>query len=120
MALLNVNQLNAYYGKSQRVRTLIMNDFAKAYEKFDILISPTSPTTAFPLGDKTEDPMQMYLQDVCTIPSNLTGHPAMSVPFGSGEDGMPVGIQILAPAMAEREMFQAAKILESESGKDIE
>lgn len=117
---LSAGYYDAYYGKSQRVRTLIMNDFAKAYEKFDILISPTSPTTAFPLGDKTEDPMQMYLQDVCTIPSNLTGHPAMSVPFGSGEDGMPVGIQILAPAMAEREMFQAAKILESESGKDIE
>ena len=117
---LSAGYYDAYYGKSQRVRTLIMNDFAKAYEKFDILISPTSPTKAFPLGDKTEDPMQMYLQDVCTIPSNLTGHPAMSVPFGSGEDGMPVGIQILAPAMAEREMFQAAKILESESGKDIE
>jgi len=117
---LSAGYYDAYYGKSQRVRTLIMNDFAKAYEKFDILISPTAPTTAFPLGDKTADPMQMYLQDVCTIPSNLAGHPAMSVPFGSGEDGMPVGIQILAPAMAEREMFQAAKVLESESGKGIE
>jgi len=117
---LSAGYYDAYYGKSQRVRTLIMNDFSKAYEKFDILISPTAPTTAFPLGDKTADPMQMYLQDVCTIPSNLAGHPAMSVPFGSGEDGMPVGIQILAPAMAEREMFQAAKVLESESGKGIE
>ncbi len=117
---LSAGYYDAYYGKSQRVRTLIVNDFAKAYEKFDILISPTAPTTAFPLGDKTADPMQMYLQDVCTIPSNLAGHPAMSVPFGFGEDGMPVGIQILAPAMAEREMFQAAKVLESESGKDIE
>ena len=117
---LSAGYYDAYYGKSQRVRTLIMNDFAKAYEKFDILISPTAPTTAFPLGDKTADPMQMYLQDVCTIPSNLAGHPAMSVPFGVGEDGMPVGIQILAPAMAEREMFQAAKVLESESGKGIE
>ena len=117
---LSAGYYDAYYGKSQRVRTLIMNDFAKAYEKFDILISPTAPTTAFPLGDKTADPMQMYLQDVCRIPSNLAGHPAMSVPFGVGEDGMPVGIQILAPAMAEREMFQAAKVLESESGKGIE
>ncbi len=117
---LSAGYYDAYYGKSQRVRTLIMNDFAKAYEKFDILISPTAPTTAFPLGDKTADPMQMYLQDVCTIPSNLAGHPAMSVPFGSGADGMPVGIQILAPAMAEREMFQAAKILESGSGNGIE
>ena len=117
---LSAGYYDAYYGKSQRVRTLIMNDFAKAYEKFDLLISPTEPTTAFPLGDKTADPMQMYLQDVCTIPSNLAGHPAMSVPFGFGADGMPVGIQILAPAMAEREMFQAAKILESESGNGIE
>ena len=117
---LSAGYYDAYYGKSQRVRTLIMNDFAKAYEKFDLLISPTAPTTAFPLGDKTADPMQMYLQDVCTIPSNLAGHPAMSVPFGFGADGMPVGIQILAPAMAEREMFQAAKILESESGNGIE
>ena len=117
---LSAGYYDAYYGKSQRVRTLIMNDFAKAYEKFDILISPTAPTTAFPLGDKTADPMQMYLQDVCTIPSNLAGHPAMSVPFGVGEDEMPVGIQILAPAMAERAMFQAAKVLESESGKGIE
>jgi aspartyl-tRNA(Asn)/glutamyl-tRNA(Gln) amidotransferase subunit A len=117
---LSAGYYDAYYGKSQRVRTLIMNDFAKAYEKFDILISPTAPTTAFPLGDKTADPMQMYLQDVCTIPSNLAGHPAMSVPFGFGEDGMPIGIQILAPAMAELEMFQAAKVLESESGNGIE
>jgi aspartyl-tRNA(Asn)/glutamyl-tRNA(Gln) amidotransferase subunit A len=117
---LSAGYYDAYYGKSQRVRTLIMNDFAKAYEKFDILISPTAPTTAFPLGDKTADPMQMYLQDVCTIPSNLAGHPAMSVPFGFGEDGMPVGIQILAPAMAEQEMFRAAQVLESESGKGIE
>ncbi|MDP6894569.1 MAG: Asp-tRNA(Asn)/Glu-tRNA(Gln) amidotransferase subunit GatA [Acidimicrobiales bacterium] len=117
---LSAGYYDAYYGKSQRVRTLIMDDFAKAYEKFDILISPTAPTTAFPLGDKTADPMQMYLQDVCTIPSNLAGHPAMSVPFGFGEDGMPIGIQILAPAMAEREMFQAAKVLESESGNGIE
>ena len=117
---LSAGYYDAYYGKSQRVRTLIMNDFAKAYEKFDLLISPTAPTTAFPLGDKTADPMQMYLQDVCTIPSNLAGRPAMSVPFGFGADGMPVGIQILAPAMAEREMFQAAKILESESGNGIE
>tara|TARA_B100000029_G_scaffold196287_1_gene194345 strand:+ start:280 stop:1710 length:1431 start_codon:yes stop_codon:yes gene_type:complete len=114
---LSAGYYDAYYGKSQKVRTLIMNDFEKAYEKFDILISPTAPTTAFPLGDKTTDPMQMYLQDVCTIPSNLAGHPAMSVPFGFGEDGMPVGIQILAPAMAEQNMFRAARVLELESGE---
>ena len=95
---LSAGYYDAYYGKSQKVRTLIMNDFAAAYEKFDLLLSPTAPTTAFPLGDKTEDPLQMYLQDICTISSNLAGHPAMSVPFGQGTDGLPVGIQVLAPA----------------------
>ena len=104
---------DAYYGKSQKVRTLIMNDFAAAYEKFDLLLSPTAPTTAFPLGDKTEDPLQMYLQDICTISSNLAGHPAMSVPFGQGTDGLPVGIQVLAPATDEHTMFRAGAILEA-------
>ncbi|MBT3247800.1 MAG: Asp-tRNA(Asn)/Glu-tRNA(Gln) amidotransferase subunit GatA [Actinobacteria bacterium] len=113
---LSAGYYDAYYGKSQKVRTLILKDFAEAYEKFDLLISPTAPTTAFPLGDKTEDPMQMYLQDVCTIPSNLAGHPAMSVPFGVGDDGLPVGVQILAPAMGEATMFRAAAVLEKSGG----
>ena len=113
---LSAGYYDAYYGKSQKVRTLILKDFAEAYEKFDLLISPTAPTTAFPLGAKTEDPMQMYLQDVCTIPSNLAGHPAMSVPFGVGDDGLPVGVQILAPAMGEATMFRAAAVLEKSGG----
>ena len=110
---LSAGYYDAYYGKSQKVRTLIMNDFAAAYEKFDLLLSPTAPTTAFPLGDKTEDPLQMYLQDICTISSNLAGHPAMSVPFGQGIDGLPVGIQVLAPATDEHTMFRAGAILEA-------
>ncbi|MEC9034323.1 MAG: Asp-tRNA(Asn)/Glu-tRNA(Gln) amidotransferase subunit GatA [Actinomycetota bacterium] len=110
---LSAGYYDAYYGKSQKVRTLIMNDFAAAYEKFDLLLSPTAPTTAFPLGDKTEDPLQMYLQDICTISSNLAGHPAMSVPFGQGTDGLPVGIQVLAPATDEHKMFRAGAILEA-------
>ncbi|HJP15339.1 MAG TPA: Asp-tRNA(Asn)/Glu-tRNA(Gln) amidotransferase subunit GatA [Acidimicrobiales bacterium] len=109
---LSAGYYDAYYGKSQKVRTLIMNDFANAYEKYDLLLSPTAPTTAFPLGDKTEDPLQMYLQDICTISSNLAGHPAMSVPFGKGIDGLPVGIQVLAPAMDEHTMFRAGAVLE--------
>jgi aspartyl-tRNA(Asn)/glutamyl-tRNA(Gln) amidotransferase subunit A len=109
---LSAGYYDAYYGKSQKVRTLIQLDFARAYESFDLLLSPTAPTTAFPLGDKTGDPMLMYLNDVCTIPSNLAGHPSMSVPFGSGDDGMPVGVQILAPALAEATMFRAAAVLE--------
>ena len=110
---LSAGYYDAYYGKSQKVRTLIVQDFARAYEEFDLLLCPTAPTTAFPIGEKTADPMTMYLNDVCTIPSNLAGHPAMSVPFGAGDDGMPVGVQILAPAMGEPTMFQAAVVLEA-------
>ena len=110
---LSAGYYDAYYGKSQKVRTLIVQDFARAYEEFDLLLCPTAPTTAFPIGEKTADPMTMYLNDVCTIPSNLAGHPAMSVPFGVGDDGMPVGVQILAPAMGEPTMFQAAAVLET-------
>ena len=110
---LSAGYYDAYYGKSQKVRTLIVQDFARAYEEFDLLLCPTAPTTAFPIGEKTADPMTMYLNDVCTIPSNLAGHPAMSVPFGVGDDGMPVGVQILAPAMGEPPMVQAAAVREA-------
>jgi aspartyl-tRNA(Asn)/glutamyl-tRNA(Gln) amidotransferase subunit A len=110
---LSAGYYDAYYGKAQKVRTLIIRDFAAAYERFDALISPTSPTTAFPLGDKTADPMAMYMNDVCTIPSNLSGDPAMSVPYGTGADGLPVGVQVLAPALAEDVMFRVAAALEA-------
>ncbi len=114
---LSAGYYDAFYGKALRVRTLIRNDFDAAYERFDVLLSPTSPTTAFPLGDKTADPLQMYLNDVCTIPTNLAGHPAMSVPFGTGDDGLPVGVQVLAPALGEVAMFRAAAVLESAAGE---
>ena len=110
---LSAGYYDAYYGKSQKVRTLIVEDFARAYQDFDLLLSPTAPTTAFPIGAKTADPMTMYLNDVCTIPSNLAGHPSMSVPFGVGDDGMPVGVQVLAPATGEPTMFRAAAVLEA-------
>jgi aspartyl-tRNA(Asn)/glutamyl-tRNA(Gln) amidotransferase subunit A len=77
-----------------------------------VLLSPTSPTVAFPIGAKTADPLTMYLSDECTIPSNLAGHAAMSVPFGSGADGLPVGVQVLAPALGEPVMFRVAAALE--------
>jgi aspartyl-tRNA(Asn)/glutamyl-tRNA(Gln) amidotransferase subunit A len=109
---LSAGYYDAYYGQAQRVRTLIIRDFATAYATHDLLLAPTSPTTAFPLGAKTDDPLTMYLSDVCTIPSNLAGHPAMSVPFGSGADGLPVGVQVLAPALGEAVMFRAAAALE--------
>ncbi len=110
---LSAGYYDAFYGKALRVRTLIRNDFDTAYERVDVLISPTSPTTAFRFGDKTADPLSMYLNDVCTIPSNLAGHPAMSVPFGVGDDGLPVGVQILAPALGEATMFRTAAVLEA-------
>jgi aspartyl-tRNA(Asn)/glutamyl-tRNA(Gln) amidotransferase subunit A len=109
---LSAGYYDAYYGKAQQVRTLIIRDFAAAYETFDLLVCPTTPTTAFPLGAKSADPLAMYLSDVCTIPSNLAGDPAISVPFGRGADGLPVGVQVLAPALGEEPMFRAAAVLE--------
>ena len=84
-----------------------------AYDQYDLLMSPPAPTTAFELGAKVADPLSMYLSDVCTIPSNLAGHPAISVPFGVGDDGLPVGVQLLAPSLAEPTMFRAAATLEA-------
>ncbi|HET9077651.1 MAG TPA: Asp-tRNA(Asn)/Glu-tRNA(Gln) amidotransferase subunit GatA [Acidimicrobiales bacterium] len=110
---LSAGYYDAYYGQAQRVRTLILRDFAAAYRNFDVLLSPTAPGTAFGMGAKTADPLTMYLNDVCTIPSNLAGHPAISVPFGTGADGLPVGVQVLAPALGETLMFQVAAALEA-------
>jgi aspartyl-tRNA(Asn)/glutamyl-tRNA(Gln) amidotransferase subunit A len=112
---LSAGYYDAYYGKAQKVRTLIARDFATAYQRFDLLLSPTSPTTAFEIGAKTADPLTMYLSDVCTIPANLAGNTAISVPFGTGDDGLPVGIQVMAPALGEATMFRAAAVLEAGS-----
>ena len=109
---LSAGYWDAYYGKALKVRTLMLRDFEAAYEQFDLLLSPTAPTTAFEIGAKTADPLSMYLSDVCTIPSNLVGQPAISVPFGTGDDGLPVGVQLLAPSLAEATMFRAAAVLE--------
>jgi len=100
-----------YYGRAQRVRTLIVREFAEAFEGVDLLASPTSPTVAFPLGDRTADPYAMYLADVCTIPVSLAGLPAISIPCGLS-DGLPVGLQLAAPAFAENRLLSAAHALE--------
>ena len=113
---LSAGYYDAYYGKAQKVRTLIINEFASVWEQFDLLLSPTSPTTAFSLGERTADPMAMYMSDVCTVPVNLTGQAAMSVPYGLGDDGLPVGVQIMAPALGEPVMFRAAAVLEASMG----
>ncbi len=110
---LSAGYYDAFYGKALKVRTLMLAEFASAYEQVDLLLTPTAPTTAFRLGERTADPMTMYVNDVCTIPSNLTGHPGISVPFGVGDDGMPVGIQLLGPALSEPTIYQAAAVLEA-------
>jgi len=109
---LSAGYYDAYYGRAQKVRRLIANDFAAAYEKVDVLLTPASPTVAFEMGDKASDPLAMYLCDTYTIPSNLTGHPGMSVPFGTGDHGLPVGVQVLAPALKDDVMFQVGAALE--------
>jgi aspartyl-tRNA(Asn)/glutamyl-tRNA(Gln) amidotransferase subunit A len=109
---LSAGYYDAYYGKALKVRRLISDDFARAYTKADVLLTPTSPIVAFPVGEKSDDPLAMYLCDIYTIPTNLAGHPAMSVPFGTGAHGLPVGVQILAPTLGEQVMFKVAASLE--------
>jgi aspartyl-tRNA(Asn)/glutamyl-tRNA(Gln) amidotransferase subunit A len=112
---LSAGYYDAYYAQAQRVRTLVLQAFARAYESVDVLLGATAPTTAFALGAKVDDPMAMYMNDVCTIPSNLSGHPALSVPFGTGDDGLPVGVQVLAPALDEALLFRVARVLEAQA-----
>nr|WP_227464385.1 Asp-tRNA(Asn)/Glu-tRNA(Gln) amidotransferase subunit GatA [Nocardioides lijunqiniae] len=105
---------DAYYGQAQKVRTLISRDFDAAFEKADVLVSPTAPTTAFKLGEKLDDPIAMYLNDLATIPANLSGVPGISVPGGlADEDGLPVGVQILAPTMADDRVYRVGAALET-------
>ena len=105
---------DAYYGSAQKVRTLITQDFARAFADVDVLVSPTTPTTAFPIGERADDPMAMYLADLCTIPSNLAGNSAMSVPCGlAPEDNLPVGLQIIAPALADDRLYRVGGAVEA-------
>ncbi len=103
----------AFYGQAQKIRTLVRRDFARAYEHCDVVVSPTSPTTAFPVGDRTENPLAMYQSDVFTIPASLAGHPAISVPVGLDHRDMPIGFQVMAPALEEPIMFQVAEAIET-------
>jgi aspartyl-tRNA(Asn)/glutamyl-tRNA(Gln) amidotransferase subunit A len=105
---------DAYYGSAQKVRTLIQRDFDAAFEKCDVLVSPTAPTTAFKFGEKLEDPLAMYLNDIATIPANLAGTPGISVPNGlADEDGLPSGIQLLAPAREDKRLYSIGAALEA-------
>ncbi|MDN4640267.1 Asp-tRNA(Asn)/Glu-tRNA(Gln) amidotransferase subunit GatA [Agreia sp. PsM10] len=111
---LSAGYYDAYYGSAQKVRTLVQRDFAAAFANADVLVSPTAPTTAFKLGEKTGDPLSMYLNDIATIPANLAGIPGISVPVGlAAEDGLPVGIQFLAPAREDARLYGVAAALEA-------
>ena len=115
---LSAGYYDAYYAQAQRVRTLILRDFATAFEQCDVLVSPTAPTTAFKFGDKSNDPLAMYLNDVYTIPASLAGTPAMSIPAGLDDAGLPVGVQLMGPVLGEQVMFRAARALEAELAFD--
>jgi aspartyl-tRNA(Asn)/glutamyl-tRNA(Gln) amidotransferase subunit A len=105
---------DAYYGQAQKVRTLITRDFEAAFERADVLVSPTTPTTAFRLGERVDDPLAMYLADLCTIPSNLAGNASMSMPVGlAPEDGLPVGLQVIAPPLADDRLYRVGGALEA-------
>ncbi|MBI4375788.1 MAG: Asp-tRNA(Asn)/Glu-tRNA(Gln) amidotransferase subunit GatA [Elusimicrobia bacterium] len=103
----------AYYGKAQRARTLIKRDFEQAFRKVDLIAGPTAPTAAFRFGEKTEDPMAMYLSDIFTIPSNMAGNASVSIPCGLSKAGLPMGLQLIAPAFGEGTLFRASKALEA-------
>lgn len=110
---LSAGYYDAWYGSAQKVRTLIIDDFRKAFEQADVLVSPTSPSTAFKFGEKMDDPLAMYMNDIATIPANLAGVPAMSIPAGLSDDGLPVGFQFIAPQQRDEVMYKPAAALEA-------
>jgi aspartyl-tRNA(Asn)/glutamyl-tRNA(Gln) amidotransferase subunit A len=114
---LSAGYYEAYYGQAQKVRTLIRREHAAAFERVDLLVSPTSPTVAFELGAKAENPLAMYLSDVLTIPSCLAGLPGLNVPCGLSE-GLPVGLQLIGPQFSENLLFRAGHALEQALGFD--
>jgi len=116
---LSAGYFDAYYAQAQRVRTLIARDFEAAFAGCDVLVGPTAPTTAFPLGDKTDDPLAMYLNDVYAVPASLAGTPALSLPVGTDAGGLPIGLQLMGPLLGEATLLRAARALEVDLGLDL-
>lgn len=114
--VLSAGHHEAYYGRAQRVRTLLRRDFSDAFAKFDLLVGPTTPTTAFRRGENVRDPLAMYMSDVYTVTANLAGLPALSLPCGVDRDGLPVGLQLLGPPLAEEPLLRAARLVEQQRG----
>jgi aspartyl-tRNA(Asn)/glutamyl-tRNA(Gln) amidotransferase subunit A len=110
--VLSAGYYDAYYLKAQKIRRLIARDFTEAYETVDAILTPSAPSAAFPFGDKADDPIAMYLNDIFTVPANLAGLPGISVPAGLSAEGLPLGLQILAPAFDEETMFRVAGVVE--------
>ncbi len=118
--VLSAGYYDAYYNKARRVRTLILRDFTEAFETVDVVLTPTAPSAAFPVGEKLDDPIAMYLNDVFTVPASMAGLPGISVPAGLSEDGLPLGLQLIGRAFDEETMLRAADVLESAAGFDAE
>jgi len=116
--VLSAGFYDAYYRKAQRVRRLISDDFKKAYETVDVLLTPTAPSAAFAIGEKMDDPVAMYLNDVFTVPASLAGMPGISIPTGLSDDGLPLGLQILGKPFDEETVLRAADVLEKAAGFD--
>jgi aspartyl-tRNA(Asn)/glutamyl-tRNA(Gln) amidotransferase subunit A len=110
--VLSAGYYDAYYLEAQKVRTLIRRDFEKAFARCDVLLSPVAPTTAFPIGEQIDDPLQMYLNDIYTVSVNLAGIPGISVPAATSSEGLPIGVQLLAAPFREEALLQAARAVE--------
>ena len=117
--VLSAGYFDAYYGSAQKVRTLVQEDYAKAFSQVDALVLPTSPTVAFKLGEKIGDPLTMYNCDIATIPANLAGIPAISVPIGLDHQGLPIGFQVMAPQRDDALMYQVAQAAVDACGTDV-
>ncbi len=116
--VLSAGFYDAYYRKAQRVRRLISEDFMKAFDDVDVLLTPTAPSAAFAIGEKMDDPVAMYLNDVFTVPASLAGMPAISMPTGLNADGLPLGLQLIGKPFDEETVLRAADVLESAAGFD--
>ena len=110
--MLSSGYYDAYYKKAQQVRTLVSNEFSKAFEKYDVILTPTSPVTAFNIGEKSNNPLEMYLADICTVSINIAGVPAISIPCGVDSEGMPVGMQLIGNKFEEEKILNAAYTFE--------
>ena len=112
--VLSSGYYDAYYKKAQQVRTLVMNEFNKGFEKYDVILTPTSPTVAFDIGSRSNNPLEMYLADICTVSVNIAGLPGISIPVGVDKDGMPIGMQLIGNRFQEETILNAAYTLEQE------